>query len=799
MAKNKIPKEFKLSKKLDPYIKDVYKHKIGIPDLSQNWLELFHGTVIDDLFTIMHNNSDNQLKSDYVEDLLKPFGFTSDGGGLGTNILVLTNPYYPGVVFKIALDENGIADNFNDCLLQEQIPQYARVYARHPSGLVTVQERYFVMKPEYMKLYKHKILEALEVLSKDYLIADLTPNMLLNYGIDRQGNFVFIDGSDLYPLKQIKAKDRLRCKNIIGSYKNGELKYCRGKCKYNEDFSQMVCEKCGKTYIPIELRPRKEDVNMKNIFSDGFTIDDREELDRRSREAMKTGKFNPYIPDHIINNKEDEDDMAKYVSKLPKGYHVQNWRNNKGEVEKVAVKDGYHVVGIDKNGNYITKPDMPNKNKDNKKDSKTDNIRMSKKMKKVVHSAPDIIRVPQEVNKYDMVQQDNASVQQDQPTTQVVKPNNKPTEAYKAKLLEQKAKFPEDFKVYVSELIDTVGWDVIDKCREDTDAFVIMKNALHDKDKQVNELTDDLQEAYDTITSLNSKIKYLESKITETGDKLSKNNAELAYYYAQSMELEESNKKLKERIAELEENITNTQESMGTEITVKDRTVKELHNRINVLDRENDTLRQQNKKLGERVAELEDELYHKPTDTVIQNEMTNNIIQKMQSDENPNCIHYQVIEETEQDSSELPGIYLHIRGDVVEAYRDYGLPIYVCVEDHKSISLAVTAQSLQEYIFDAHDDVLDNDDGTAAIIISSEEDDEPAPNANPDISEEVNQKEIIEDLRSYTNILDEEDEDDELSDEEENNLFHRMMDNPNPHFENPDPRYEMATDGSVHI
>lgn len=747
--KNKTPKEFKISKKLDPYIKDYYKYEIGTPDLSQNWLELFHGTVIDDLFTIMHSNSDNQLKSDYVEELLEPFGFTSKGGGLGTNILVLTHPYYPGVVFKIALDENGIADNFNDCLLQDMVPQYARVYARHPSGLVTVQERYFVMKPEWMSLYRNDILHALRELSKDFLIADLTPSMVLNYGIDRKGKFVFIDGSDLYPLKQIKAKDRLRCVAVIGSDKNGELKRCRGKCKYNDDFSQMVCEKCGRTYIPIELRPRKEEYNMKNIFSDGFTIDDREELERRSREAMRTGIFEPYYPDHLMNNndEEDEEDMAERINELPEGYHIQVWKQGK-ERFKIAVQDGYRVVALDKNGNPVVKPDKNHKDDINRRQ---DQHAAQKKSKHVEHTE-ETIRVPQEVHTYD----NNTPVHQPKPTKQLLH-----------RIMEFRENQPEEYKNYVKELIEFIGWDMIDSIRDDSDAFVVMKNALHDKDKEANKLTDDLQEAYDTITNLNSKIKYLENKITEAED---------------------------------------VQESMSTEITVKDRTIKELHDKINALDRENDTLRQQNKKLGERVADLEDELYHKPNNTVIQNEMTNSIIQKMQSDESPNCIHYQVVEETETESSELPGIYFHVRGDITEAYENYGLPIYVCVEGYNATALAINTVALREAIYDAYDDVIEDTNENPTIIISSGEDDdeEPAPNANPDISEDVNQEEIAEDLRSYTTILDEEDdddedEDDELSDEEENTLFHRMMDNPNPHSEEPDPRYEMAKDWSDHI
>ena len=66
------PKEYKLSKKLGPEIRSYYEKEIGVPIPGQNYLELFTPDVINDLFTIMDNNSDNQLKADYVTDFLKP-------------------------------------------------------------------------------------------------------------------------------------------------------------------------------------------------------------------------------------------------------------------------------------------------------------------------------------------------------------------------------------------------------------------------------------------------------------------------------------------------------------------------------------------------------------------------------------------------------------------------------------------------------------------------------------------------------------------------------------------------------
>lgn len=102
---------------------EVEKYKaIGVVDHSQNWLELFTPTVVSDLFTIMHSCSDNQRKAGYIRQELSYYGF--EQVGLGTNIYTMSNPAYPGVVFKFALDDNGMADNFNDAILEQMVNEH---------------------------------------------------------------------------------------------------------------------------------------------------------------------------------------------------------------------------------------------------------------------------------------------------------------------------------------------------------------------------------------------------------------------------------------------------------------------------------------------------------------------------------------------------------------------------------------------------------------------------------------------------------------------------------------------------
>ena len=273
----------KLSKKLLPTERREYE-RIGEPDPNQNWLELFTPSVVSDLFTIMRYNSDNSDKADFMIEELKPYGF--DVLGEGTNIVTLINPAYPGVVFKIALDECGIADNFNDEILQNYIPRYNKVLARHPSAIVSVQERCVVIKdPSRMSMFRPAILDLLGELSKDWLIADLSPDRFLNYGVGRDGEFVIIDGSDLYPLASITEKIRCRHRDHEDE-KTGKTIYCNGKLHYTSNYLYLVCDKCNSEFLPIDFRPKKDVTQMSNILSDGMSRENIAEFDKRQSKQI---------------------------------------------------------------------------------------------------------------------------------------------------------------------------------------------------------------------------------------------------------------------------------------------------------------------------------------------------------------------------------------------------------------------------------------------------------------------------------------------------------------------------------
>lgn len=269
----------------------------GEIDFSQNWLELFTPSVVSKLFEIMDSGSNNVEKAHQYDEYLGEFGFLTVG--LGTNIYTMANPAYPGVVFKIAVDTNGLADNANDVILCKAVnqylmdngerPRYTQVLAKHPTNIVSVQERKIVISQRVrMQPFAADILRVLRIIAREYMIIDLTPlDYPLNYGIDRDGEWCFVDASDLFPIKKLKKP--LRCVKEIGyNEEKHKVKICGGKLRYLKDFSRIVCKECGMEYFPAELRPivKREDEMSFKTFSDGTSEVEREELNALEMEEV---------------------------------------------------------------------------------------------------------------------------------------------------------------------------------------------------------------------------------------------------------------------------------------------------------------------------------------------------------------------------------------------------------------------------------------------------------------------------------------------------------------------------------
>ena len=739
-----IPKEYRLAKDLPKDVRYYYETKVGIPDLSQNYLELFSPGVVAHLFRIMHSCSDNTKKAKEVERYLDPFGFKMLGEG--TNIVVLTNDIYPGVVFKIALDPYGIADNFNDLNFCQTIPRYAKVFARDHTCIVTVQERYYVMDLDLIGYYREPIIKFLNQLKDKYLIADLSPKNILNYGIDRKGRFVIIDGSDLFPLSQIKGKE-LRCNRVVKyGKKNKPDVLCGGKIVYNEDFSECICKKCKRVTIPIGLRPRKEVEKLSRMLLDGTTEEEREEMNRKVKAAIKarlaTTKASPrrdeqrnsvepvevqIDPDLDLEIKQDDPVMIEEEPKEKSSVSFSVFQ--KKEVEGEVIPEEPEDEEDQDDTNEEPEEAEVGKLEDDSIIAKTI---IRSKSKKVEHEEPLVVKV----------HEDSPNTEDD--------PDEEERQEVVMGLLREFTKLGGKVEILQKE--------------EEADQ-VYEENDPEDADEE-----DEIQRGEDGFFHLNIREALAKKREQEKNKETTIDK--------QLVEVEQAEPEV---ATQAEETVPDEQKQDGMSPSFKDKlqTIREtspmlFRNYITEMirtvgiDYVEDVVAELKGLSAEDVIEVE-------TDHVASEDPNNDIL-----DPNNSRIEFKVVTMQNRSSDELPGIYYHIIGDFDEAYQKCGLPIYVTSDRTKPTSAVLvigSEPSLRETVEEAYIELLSGDDTTIRELVDVDEEDEykgeddPTYYSYPPTSKHVDESHIDDeyepDWARKADMLDDENEEEDTSDPDE--------------------------------
>lgn len=748
-ANNDIPKEYRLAKDLPKDVRYYYETKVGIPDLSQNHLELFSPGVVAHLFRIMHSCSDNTKKAKEVERYLDPFGFKMLGEG--TNIVVLTNDIYPGVVFKVALDPYGIADNFNDLNFCQTIPRYAKVFARDHSCIVTVQERYYVMDLNLISYYRGPIIKFLNQLKDKYLIADLSPKNILNYGIDRKGRFVIIDGSDLFPLSQLKGKE-LRCNRVVRyGKKNKPDVLCGGKITYNEDFSECICKKCKRVSIPISLRPRKEVEKLSRMLLDGTTEEEREEMNRKVKAAIKARlaatKASPnreeqrnsvelvevqIDPDLDLEIKQDDPVMIEEEPKVETKEQPSMSFNifQKKEVEGEVIPEEPEDEEDQDDANDEPEEAEVGKLEDDPIVAKTI---IRSKSKKVEHEEPLVVKV----------HEDSPNTEDD--------PDEEERQEVVMGLLREFTKLGGKVEILQKE-------EEVDQVYEDDEP----------EDTEDEEEEDEIQRGEDGFFHLNIREALAKKREQE-------NNKETTI----DKQLVEEEQAESEVATQTEETVPGDQEAMSPSFKEKLQTIREtspmlFRNYITEMvrtvgiDYMEDVIAELKGLSAEDVIEVE-------TDHVASEDPNNDIL-----DPNDSRIEFKVVTMQNRSSDELPGIYYHIIGDFDMAYQKCGLPIYVTSNLTKPTSAVLvigSEPSLRETVEEAYIELLAGDDTTVRELVDVDEEDEyeeeddPIYYSYPSTSKPVDESHIDDEYEPNwarkADMLDDEDEEEDTSDPDE--------------------------------
>lgn len=291
----------------------IYR-QIGEPIPGTDYLELFTDELVDWLNRIRKSDMPAHHKVAHMNQkgsMLQVLGF--EELDVGTNVYAMHNAKYPGVVFKFAIDDYGIADNFNDVWLYRKLPDLCcKVFAVHPTGIVSVQERKVAFrKQERFATFIPQVKQILHRLEKEFVLVDIGLDKIRNYCINPDGTIGLVDASDIFPIPT--EYNFFKCRDLVGTKGSGRHKkyvICGGKLEYDSIYGSLVCCKCGKSFNPSTIRLDKKEVRL--MFpTNGMTEDEWDELNQMLAETYLNRKTteseNSDDDDQSFDDMEDEE------------------------------------------------------------------------------------------------------------------------------------------------------------------------------------------------------------------------------------------------------------------------------------------------------------------------------------------------------------------------------------------------------------------------------------------------------------------------------------------------------------
>lgn len=224
MIREREPKEVTKRSRIKKFIKD---------DL---YLDLFK-------VTMLGGGYSNDDKGGVVKELLTKYEVPWAPLGSGTNRLGIL---IDGYVFKFALDKDGMIDNRREFLYAKVLqPDVIKVYECVPNGLIAVSEYVTAFESSDFANEENraKMRKILSDVSDRFLIGDVgfSSKNFGNWGKRTDGSICMLDFAYIYSI----------------SYRTFVCK-CddRTMMKYDRDFVNLYCPRCGRKYTFGEIRKR---------------------------------------------------------------------------------------------------------------------------------------------------------------------------------------------------------------------------------------------------------------------------------------------------------------------------------------------------------------------------------------------------------------------------------------------------------------------------------------------------------------------------------------------------------------
>ena len=221
-------------------------------------------------------SSKPELKYSMIDNILVPRGFKKMASGTNRVTYRCLNDYR--VVLKVAIDKVGLSDNGNEYRNQHQLkPFVTKCFEISPCGTVGLFERVvpITSREEFINL-SDDIFDLINNLIGKYVLEDIGEKFYMNYGLREGFGPVLLD----YPYVFELDGRKLICNVPEPMSPKG---YCGGEIDYDLGYNDLVCRRCGKRYLAIDLKSDSksdkpkiiiegEDIVMKCVLSRGDEV-----------------------------------------------------------------------------------------------------------------------------------------------------------------------------------------------------------------------------------------------------------------------------------------------------------------------------------------------------------------------------------------------------------------------------------------------------------------------------------------------------------------------------------------------
>ena len=199
-----------------------------------------------------------------IDNIMRARGFKRFAAG--TNRVVYSFYEDPSFLVKIAVDRVGMQDNPMEYQNQFFLKPYvAKMFCISPCGTVGFAERVIPIKN--IAEFKEIASDVFDILVTKflgkYVVEDVGTKYFMNWGIRIGHGPVLLDYPYVYKLDGKK----LYCNEFLPDFNC----ICNGEIDYNSGFNHLVCGRCGKIYLAVDLRDDTPD-NKKIIAKGGYSM-----------------------------------------------------------------------------------------------------------------------------------------------------------------------------------------------------------------------------------------------------------------------------------------------------------------------------------------------------------------------------------------------------------------------------------------------------------------------------------------------------------------------------------------------